>query len=325
MFLRNLASLLSVCSVSLYANAQLAGQTVKFQTILSAGEEDDGSLNERLILDVLPLMTGSCLTATSNADGAPVIIKNCGTNATALNSWVVPNGTGSVGTLQVFGDKCLDVTGGTNTDGTKLQIWTCAAGNTNQMWVPALGSLVWSGKDKCLDVTNGNITDGNQIQIWDCDSSNKNQLWNSIAVTTPKSFAISSKKNPALCVAASARAANATVVIEPCSPGSALQTWSDPTGRGNVMLGDNLCMSPAGSIGAGTKLVLAPCVAGNSAQEWNHETGVIDNFAVSDFAFVLDLTDGNETPGSQLQIWSGPIFNGTTSNLNQNWIVTNTF
>jgi hypothetical protein len=43
------------------------GQTVKFQTILSAGEEGGATLNERLIPDVLPLITGSCLTATSNA------------------------------------------------------------------------------------------------------------------------------------------------------------------------------------------------------------------------------------------------------------------
>ncbi|KAJ7858979.1 ricin B lectin domain-containing protein [Mycena leptocephala] len=300
MFLRNFASLLSACAVSLQVNCR-AGQTVKFQSILSAG---------------------SCLTATSNADGAPVVIKNCGTNATSLNSWVVPKGSGAVGTLQIFGDKCLDVTGGANTDGTKLQIWTCAAGNTNQMWIPFLGSLAWSGKNKCIDVTNGNATDGNQIQIWDCDSSNRNQIWNNIAVTTPKSY-----KNPELCVAASASTANATVVIEPCSPGSALQTWSDPTGRGNVMLGDNLCMSPAGSISAGTKPVPSPCAANNVAQQWDHwhETGVIDNRAVSDFAFVLDLTDGNLTPGNQLQIWTGPIFDGTTNNINQNWIVTDSF
>ncbi|KAJ7468124.1 ricin B lectin domain-containing protein, partial [Mycena latifolia] len=127
-----------------------------------------------------------CLTATSNADGAPVVIKNCGTNTTSLNSWVVPKGAGAVGTLQIFGDKCLDVTGGTNTDGTKLQIWTCAAGNTSTTFL--LRGFVWMMKYKCLDVTNGNITDGNQIQIWDCDSSNRNQIWNSIAVTTPKSY-----------------------------------------------------------------------------------------------------------------------------------------
>jgi hypothetical protein len=82
-----------------------AGQTVKFQTILSAGEERGVTLNEKSIPDMLQLITGSCLTAMSNADGAPVVIKNCGTNATSLNSWVVPKGAGAVGTLQIFGDK----------------------------------------------------------------------------------------------------------------------------------------------------------------------------------------------------------------------------
>ncbi|KAJ7307922.1 hypothetical protein DFH08DRAFT_824006 [Mycena albidolilacea] len=282
-----------------------AGQAIKFQTILSVGEEGGATLNEWLIPDVLLLITGSCLSATSNADGAPVVNKNCGTNTTSLNSWVVPKGAGAVGTLQIFGDKCmksfekcLDVTG-TNTDDTKLQIRTCAAENTkwliiskDQKWVSALGSLAWSGKDKCLNVTNGNITDGNQI-------------WNSIVVTTPKLFAILLKKNPVLCVAAS--------------------TWSNPTGRGNIMLGDNLCMSPLGSITAGTKCVLMPCVASNTAQQWDHEMGVIDNCAMLDFALVLNVANGSETTGSQPQIWTGLIFNGVTNNINQNWIVTDTF
>ncbi|KAJ7855789.1 ricin B lectin domain-containing protein [Mycena leptocephala] len=122
--------------------------------------------------------------------------KDCGTNATSLNSWVLPKGSNVVGTLQIFGDKCLDVTNGANTDGTKLQIWTCAAGNTNQMWIPAGPTITWSGKNKCVDVTNGNITDGNQIQIWDCDVSNNNQNWNNIDVTIPKSFVISLKRTP---------------------------------------------------------------------------------------------------------------------------------
>ncbi|KAF7364679.1 hypothetical protein MVEN_00337500 [Mycena venus] len=179
MFLRNVASLLSASFVSLYANAQLAGQTVQFTTVLSASD--------------------SCLAAASNADGAAVIMQTC-TNATAVNSWVVPNGAGVAGPIQIFGDKCLDVTNGVNTDGTKLQIWTCAAGNNNQMWIPS-GSdsiITWAGKNKCIDVTDGNIADGNQVQLWDCDAQNDNQKWNDVALTRPKSFFISLKKNTSL-------------------------------------------------------------------------------------------------------------------------------
>jgi hypothetical protein len=48
---------------------------------------------------------GGCLTASSNADGAPVIIIGCfDGEASVSNTWVAMNGTG-IGTLQIFGDK----------------------------------------------------------------------------------------------------------------------------------------------------------------------------------------------------------------------------
>ncbi|KAJ7254834.1 ricin B lectin domain-containing protein [Mycena rebaudengoi] len=139
----------------------LPGQTVQFRTGLSDGP------------------TGGCLSASSNVDGAAVVIQMCSA-PTAANSWVVPNGNNAAGPLQIFGNKCLDVKDGVNADGTRLQIWTCASGNTNQLWEPEFGSvgnIVWVGKNKCVDLTNGNTTNGNQLQVWDCNSSNPNQIW----------------------------------------------------------------------------------------------------------------------------------------------------
>ncbi|KAJ7189513.1 hypothetical protein GGX14DRAFT_408740 [Mycena pura] len=94
--------------------------------------------------------TGGCLSASSNADGAAVVIEMCSA-PTAGNSWVVPNGNNAAGPLQIFGNKCLDVTDGVNADGTRLQIWTCASGNTNQLWEPEfgpVGNIFWVGKNK---------------------------------------------------------------------------------------------------------------------------------------------------------------------------------
>ncbi|KAJ6476840.1 ricin B lectin domain-containing protein [Mycena sanguinolenta] len=139
----------------------LAGQTVQFRTGLSDGP------------------TGGCLSASSNADGAAVVIEMCSA-PTAANSWVVPNGNNANGALQIFGDKCLDVTDGVDADGTRLQIWTCASGNTNQLWEPEFGSvgnIFWVRTNKCVDLTNGNTANGNQLQVWDCDTSNPNQIW----------------------------------------------------------------------------------------------------------------------------------------------------
>ncbi|KAJ7442728.1 hypothetical protein B0H11DRAFT_490544 [Mycena galericulata] len=59
-------------------------------------------------------------------------IKMCSSAPTAANSWVVPNGNNAAGSLQIFGNKCLDVTNGVDADGTKLQICTCFSGNTSE-------------------------------------------------------------------------------------------------------------------------------------------------------------------------------------------------
>ena len=47
--------------------------------------------------------------------------------------------------------QCLDVTNGANVDGTKLQIWTCASGNTSK-WMPALNRFTIN---RCLQTSCG--------------------------------------------------------------------------------------------------------------------------------------------------------------------------
>ena len=69
------------------------------------------------------------------------------------------------------------------------------------------------------------------------------------------SFVISLKKEPSLCVAASANAVNASVVIDTCSPKAVNQTWSDPSNNGQVVIFDNLCITASGElINNGTKI-----------------------------------------------------------------------
>ncbi|KAH8801230.1 ricin B lectin domain-containing protein [Flagelloscypha sp. PMI_526] len=80
---------------------------------------------------------------------------------------------------------CVDVTGGVNADGTKLQAWTCFNGNTNQEFSNIGGDLLyypdarftWVGKNKCIDLTDGSVAAGNQLQVWTCNSANTNQKW----------------------------------------------------------------------------------------------------------------------------------------------------
>ena len=69
------------------------------------------------------------------------------------------------------GTMCLDVKDGVNSNGVKVQLWDCAAENTNQRWMNTKqNTLVWmnNNNDRCLDLTDGIIETGNQVQIWDC-------------------------------------------------------------------------------------------------------------------------------------------------------------
>ena len=76
-----------------------------------------------------------------------------------------------------LGNKCLDVSGGENANGTNVQMWKCDAGNENQNWTLDGGRIVWTGTKKCLDVSGGDKANGTQVQIWQCEAGNENQQW----------------------------------------------------------------------------------------------------------------------------------------------------
>jgi hypothetical protein len=71
--------------------------------------------------------------------------------------------------------KCLDVTGGGVTDGTRVELWDCNGG-TNQVWNLQNSILVNPASGKCLDDPGFNSADGTQLDIWTCDGG-ANQKW----------------------------------------------------------------------------------------------------------------------------------------------------
>jgi hypothetical protein len=122
-----------------------------------------------------------CLTASSNANNAAVEIEDCDGSAGTFfsagfgefpiltsvahtpqgQSWTLVSGT-----LQTFGNKCLDVTSGSTTNGNKMQIYTCSSGNANQLFTTSDSTITWSGKGECLDLTGGSLTDGNVVRCF---------------------------------------------------------------------------------------------------------------------------------------------------------------
>lgn len=113
-----------------------------------------------------------CLTAASNTDGAAVEIEPC-TTGNAAQSWTVVGGT-----IQIYGNKCLDDTNGVTSNGNLLQIWTCGTGNPNQKFATSGSTIVWTGHNECVDLTNGLKTSGTRTQLWQCSAGNQNQVWN---------------------------------------------------------------------------------------------------------------------------------------------------
>jgi sugar lactone lactonase YvrE len=118
------------------------------------------------------------------------------------------------GSVTGIGGKCVDVTNGSSTNGTRVQLWTCnggaaqqwsvrddgsvaslgkcldAAGVSNgavvrifdcngttaQRWTADAGRLVNAGSGKCLDAIGVASADGTLLQIWSC-STGVNQQW----------------------------------------------------------------------------------------------------------------------------------------------------
>ncbi|MFI9326457.1 ricin-type beta-trefoil lectin domain protein [Kitasatospora sp. NPDC052868] len=80
---------------------------------------------------------------------------------------------GPVGQISGYANKCVDVRGGSNANGTPVQIWDCL-GNTSQAWkIGADGTLRALGK--CLDVKGGGTGNATVVQTYDCNGTGAQQ------------------------------------------------------------------------------------------------------------------------------------------------------
>ena len=82
---------------------------------------------------------------------------------------------GTDGTLRALG-KCLDVTEWGTGNGSKLQIWDCNPGQSNQTWVRSGDGYRNPASGRCLDNPDGAAVSGQRTQLWDC-YGNTAQTW----------------------------------------------------------------------------------------------------------------------------------------------------
>jgi hypothetical protein len=125
---------------------------------------------------------------------------------------------------------CLDLTGGRNSNGTKVQLWYDCVKNANQKWgAYVVGPSVYllrspltnaAGERLCLDVTNGTV--GLPIQVWGCSTTNRNQQWQLIPLTE----GVYQIKNPSFgCLAPKSNSNQSQVIVKSCNSSDAAQKW----------------------------------------------------------------------------------------------------
>lgn len=186
-------------------------------------------------------------------------------------------------TIHLLADqtKCLDDYGAGTANGTNIQLWGCN-NRLSQSWdFEGLNIRLGKAENKCIDLNNSNTTNANNIQLFDCNNTDA-QHW----VYDGVNKLIRSKINLNKCIHVQNNLTNpgTNIYINDCSPGSTAQVW----------LVDYAATKPSD-----TKVVtIRPDYAQNKC---------------------MDLSGGNTTNGTNIQLWTCGGTDGKDGNENQQW------
>ena len=331
----------SPVSVQVTANDTTGGQTPSFSaTGLPAGT----SISAAGLITGTPTTAGTYTATVTAQDGTGALA------STTLLWTVVPADSAAATPLVGVGGLCLDLAGDSNTDGSKVEVYSCN-GTNGQEWTEASNSTVQTA-GKCLDVKSAGTADGTLVDLYTCNGSGA-QVWQPQtdgALLNPASGKCLTDPN-------SSTTNGTQVTISTCT-GAANQSWTSPAASsggsgsaGQVTGYAGLCLDVAGAgtvdktkvdvytcngtaaqqwtVSGGTLQALGKCLDvnaagtangtlvdlytcnGTGAQVWQPQTnGALLNPASGK---CLDDTGSSTTPGTQVQIWS------CTGASNQSW------
>ncbi|WP_036374440.1 RICIN domain-containing protein [Micromonospora sp. ATCC 39149] len=95
--------------------------------------------------------------------------------ATPTASPTTPPPSSTSAVRSVSSGRCLDVNGGSQTNGAAAIIWDCH-GQSNQVWTSTGAQELRVFGGKCLDVNGAATANGSSVIIWDCNGQS-NQKW----------------------------------------------------------------------------------------------------------------------------------------------------
>ncbi|MEW1829572.1 ricin-type beta-trefoil lectin domain protein [Streptomyces sp. NPDC088196] len=140
------------------------------------------------------------------------------TSATFTWAGTQAGGGGQTGAFVGLASKCLDVAGGSTTNGTAVQLYDCNS-STAQQWTVGTDGTVRS-LGKCLDVTSASTADGAKVQLYDCNGTAAQQ-WSYNSATGD---VVNTAANKCLDVTGNSSTNGARAQIWTCT-GAANQKW----------------------------------------------------------------------------------------------------
>jgi glucose/arabinose dehydrogenase len=137
-----------------------------------------------------------------------------------LDAFTFGSSTGSrTGRITAASGKCVDVSGASSADGSKIQLWTCNSG-ANQQWTVEGSTLRSMGK--CMDTAAGGTADGALVQLMTCNGATS-QNWTAGA----NSSLVNQKSGKCLDANGGGTADGTQLIIWSCHGGTN-QRWTLP-------------------------------------------------------------------------------------------------
>ena len=146
----------------------------------------DSTSGQSLTFTAAGLPAGTSISGSGTITGTPstagtstvTVTARDGTGASAATSFtwtVAPAGSGVATTPLVgYDGLCLDLTGDNNSNGSKVEIYTCNGTNGQQWTEEPNGTIHADGK--CLDVIGGATGNGSLVDLYDCNGTGA-QVW----------------------------------------------------------------------------------------------------------------------------------------------------
>jgi hypothetical protein len=218
-------------------------------------------------------INGLCLDTTGGGAGTLAELNTC--SGASSQQWQQEAGNTLVNPASGL---CLDDPGASTTNGTQLDVATCVAGDTAQIWPlpaaqappspPATGPISvqeeqGSTQVPCLDDANDAVTTGNKVQLWTC-RGDLEQNW-----TVEADGQIRINKEYCLDSSEGATAQGTPVVLDPCNNKSTSQIWTPGADNSLVQEASGLCLDDPGSVTAnGTQMEIYACNGGDNQAWW---------------------------------------------------------